>query len=163
MNKKRKMQYYFIIFCIVALCLLMVYIVGSTIHELVSRNKESHQVLAEFNELYEKEETQVILFASPVCKWCKQFVPVLDELASENDFEYYYLDVTKVVESDLSKIEEKTGLTFNAIPHLVILKNKKVIGDQTGAESKETTYELLKKTEIIKGESEDAESISPSS
>ena len=149
MDKKKKRQYYFIVTCIVFLSLLIVYLIGSSIYDFVSKTKESHKILAEFNEKYESDETQVILFASPTCKWCKKFVPILDEIAKENDFKYYYLDVTKVFEADYGEIISKIDIKINGIPHLIVLKDKKVIGEQTGAESKENTIEFLKEHQVI--------------
>ena len=151
MSKKRKRQYYFIIASIVILVLLMLYVIGSMVFDVIGKTKTSNKIVSEFNELYESDEVEIVLFASPTCKWCKQFVPILDELSKENDFKYYYFDMTEVFDNEFDKIEEKLDLEIKSIPKLVVIKDKQVIGEQTGAESKENTYEFLAKLNIVGG------------
>ena len=163
MEKKKPKQYYFIMACIVLLSLLIVYLVGRSVYEFVSKTNESHRILAEFNEKYENDGIQIILFASPTCKWCKKLVPILDEIAEENDLKYYYLDVTKLFDNDYNEIISKLDIEIDGIPHLVVVKDKKVLGEQVGAETKENTIEFFKKYGVIEGDVEDEQSVSTSS
>lgn len=163
MDKKRKIEFIAIMVAIVLLTIFLVYTLGKSIYDFVDRTNKSHQVVEKFNEIYQNEGTKIVLFASPKCRWCKKFIPILDEISKENDFKYIYLDVSSLFENDLNKIYEKLELEYEGIPHLIILNDQKVIGEQVGAEEKETTIELLKKVGVIKGEDEDGKSISASS
>ena len=163
MDKKRKIQLIAIIVLMIILIGFLIYTLGKSIYDFIDRNQKSAEVVEKFNEIYEKEGTKIVLFASPTCKWCKKFVPVLNEIAEEYDFTYTYLDVSLVFQDKLEEMYKRLDLDYNGIPHLVILNNQKVIGDQVGAEEKEKTIELLKNAGIIKGDVEDGKSISTSS
>ncbi len=152
MNKKRKIQLIIIVIFIILLTAFSIYQIGHTIYDYIDKSNKSSQIVDDFNEIYAKDGNQIILFASPFCKWCKQFVPVLDEISKENNFNYYYLDVSALFEKDLNKILEKLEIDFSSIPYLIILKNKKLVGDQTGFHEKDETLEFLKAMGIIEGE-----------
>ena len=163
MSKKRKIEFIVIIILMVLIIAFLLYSIGKSIYDYVNATKNSHEIVEKFNEIYEKEDTNIILFASKTCKWCKQFVPVLDEVTKENNLEYAYLEVGLLTEDDLKEIYGKLEIKYEGIPHLVIIKNKKVIGEQIGAQDKETTIELFKEIELIEGEDNDGESISTNS
>ncbi len=163
MNKKRKVQLTIIVILMILLSSFLLYTLGKSIYDFVERTRKSEEIVEKFNEIYDIEGTKIILFASPTCKWCKQFVPVLDEIAEENNFKYEYLDVGSLFEDDLNNIYNKMNIKFEGIPHLVVINNKEVIGEQVGAQDKETTIELLRNVGIIEGDVEDGESISTSS
>ena len=160
MSKKRKIQFIILVALMILLIIFLIYTLAKSIYEYTDRAKSSHKLVATFNEIYEKDGMEVILFASPSCKWCKKFVPILDEIAKENDFEYNYLDVTQLFQEDLEKIYEKLDIKYGGIPHLVVVENKKVLVDKIGAQEKDEAIEFLRKTGLIKGDVEDGESIS---
>ncbi len=163
MDKKRKWQLAIIVILMVLLIGFLVFVIGKSVYDFTTRTKESHAVVERFDEIYKKKGTQVVLFASPSCKWCKKFVPVLTEISKENNFEYIYLDMSMLFQEDLKKIYDKIKIEYKGIPHLIILKDGKVIGSQVGAQEKEDTIELLKNAGVIEGDVEDGESISTSS
>ncbi len=163
MDKKRKTQFTIIIIVMVILIGFLVYVMGKSIYDFINRTNESHAIVEKFDEIYEKKGTQVVLFASPTCKWCKKFVPVLDEISTENNFTYKYLDVSMLFQEDMQKIYDKLKVEYEGIPHLIILKDGKVVGSQVGAQEKDTTIELLTKAGVIEGDVEDDESISAGS
>jgi len=149
--------------CVAILVIIVFYTIGNLVYGFVTQTKRSKQILSDFNELYESDNAELILLASPTCQWCKKFVPILDEIVKENNLKYYYLNVTEIFDNDFNKIQEKIKINAKGIPHLIAIKDKKVIGEQGGAESKENTIEFLTDLGIIKGELEDGQSISASS
>lgn len=152
MDKKRKLLLGVIITIMVLLIGFLIYYVTSSVISYVNISKNSKRIVSEFNELYESSEIEVILFASPTCNFCKKFVPILDEIKKEEKIDYYYLNVLNLTKGDLNKILEKINANFKGIPHLIILKNKKIIGEISGFTEKEKVLELLEKTEVIKGD-----------
>ena len=160
MTKKRKTQLAIIIAIMVLLGGFVIYSIGKTIYEYVDIRVSTSKTIEKFDRIYEEKGTKVILFASPTCKWCKQFVPVLDSISKENNFKYEYIDISHLFKEDLNKLYEKINMEYKGIPHLIILDNQTVVGSQVGAESENATIELLKKVGIIKGDVENDESIS---
>lgn len=151
MSKKRKMVLYFLVFGIVFLGTYLVFQVGSLVYDYVNKKVEGGAIVEKFKELYDDNGYDVVLFASPTCVWCKQFVPVLNELAQENSFDYYYLDVTKLFKEDLDNIVALANVNLDGIPHLVVLKDKEIVGEQDGAREKEETLRFLEQTGVIEG------------
>lgn len=152
MDKKRKVLLGLIITVIVLLIGFIVYYVGSFVVNYVNLTKDSKKIIAEFNEIYESDEKQVILFARPTCAYCKKFVPILDEIKKEENIDYYYLNVSSLTKKDLNLIIDKLSVKLNGVPHLILLENKKILGEISGYNKKETVIELFKKTGVIKGD-----------
>ena len=68
MNKKSKIQLTIIITLMILLIVFLLYEVGYYIYNYVEVKNKRNQIMAEFTEIYEKEGTHIILFASPSCK-----------------------------------------------------------------------------------------------
>lgn len=163
MDKKRKIQFILIIAIMLILAGFLIYTLVKSIYDYTERTKGSNTQLELFNETYEKEGTKVVLIASTGCTWCKKFVPILDEISEEYNIKYTYVNAGLMFEEDFGKMYERLGVEFDGIPHLVIMKDQKVIGEQVGLNSKETTIELFKTAGLIEGDVEDGESISTNS
>ena len=152
MDKKRKLLLGLIITVIVLLIGFIIYYVGSFVINYINLTKDSKKIVTEFNEIYESDEKQVILFARPTCAYCKKFVPISDEIKKEENINYYYLNISSLTKKDLNMIIDKTGAKLNGVPHLVIIEKKKILGELSGYNKKETVIELFKKTGVIKGD-----------
>ena len=152
MNKKRKIQLGIIIVCIVALMALLLFYIGSMIFDYYKLQEKSKEIVAEFNELYEKDGKQVILFASPYCHFCQEFKPILEEIANENNFTYYYFDTSSVLNKEMNKIINSLNLNIKGVPHLIVMENKKLLGEQSGKNDKNETINFLKQNGIINEE-----------
>ena len=154
MNKKQKLQ---LAILIILMALLLGFLIFKTtvfIKDYINQKKKSEEIVEEFNELYEKGDLQVILFASKYCAFCKKFIPVLDEIKNEYGIDYYQLDITEVFKDELKSIFDKLGVESKGVPYLVVLQDKKVIKDQRGAQTKEFMIEFFKELDLIKGENE---------
>ena len=160
MNKKSKIQLTIIITLMILLIVFLLYEVGYYIYNYVEVKNKRNQIMAEFTEIYEKEGTHIILFASPSCKWCKKFVPILDEIVNENHLSYYYFDISSIYDSDMKSIKEKLDINFSGIPHLFVINEKKLIGEQSGAQEKDETIKFFENIGVIGGEINNGESIS---
>lgn len=108
------------------------------------------KTVKEFDKIYESEGEQVILFASPYCPHCKVFKPVLEEIAKENKFEFYLFDAYNIADKDMESVLKKLDISISGVPHLIVIKDKKVLAEQSGSRDKETTIEFLKKAGVIK-------------
>ena len=154
MNKKQKLQLAILIILMILLIGFLIFKTTVFIKEYLEQRKKSEEIVEEFNELYEKGDLQVILFASKYCAFCKKFIPVLDEIKNEYGIDYYQLDITEVFKEELNSIFDKLGVESKGVPYLVVLQDKKVIKDQRGAQTKKFMIEFFKELDLIKGESE---------
>ena len=152
MTKKQKVQLGIIYTCIIILILIVVAYVISCIYDYVKLREDSKQIVTEFNEIYESEEKQTILFASPYCHFCQEFKPLLETIAKENNFEFYYFDTSSIMDDKMQEIINKLDLNINGVPHLTVIENKKILGEQSGAHNKETTIKFLIEMGVIKKE-----------
>lgn len=149
MSTKRKCLLALIITVIVLLVAFLAYMATTTIIGVVKVSKDSHKIVEKFEELYEMDGERVILFASPTCQFCQRLKPVLDEIEG---FSYHYLDVTGITQGDMDKITKKLEIKIKGIPHMVVLKEKEVVGELSGYKDKEKVIQFLEKTGVIKGD-----------
>ena len=163
MNKQRKIQLTILITMMVLLIAFCLYVIGKSVYDFKERTDKRDETIEKFNLVYEKEGTQILLFASPTCQWCKKFVSILNEVSIENNFKYEYLDVSTFFQEDIEALYKKLDLKYEGIPHLVIIKDKKVVESQVGAMEKGATIEFLKGAGIIKGDVENDKSVSTDS
>ena len=152
MSKKRKIQLGIILTCIIALIAFLLFYIGSMIFDYYKLREKSEQTVTEFNELYEQEGKQVILFASPYCHFCQEFKPILEEISKEKSFSFYYFNTSSVLGKEMEKIIDKLELNIKGVPHLIVIENKKLLGEQSGKKSKEETIKYLEKVGMIKEE-----------
>ena len=152
MSKKHKIQLGIIWTCIIALAAIIIIYVASFVIDYVKLQENSKKIVTEFNEIYESSERKVVLFAASYCHFCQEFKPLLEEIAKENNFEFYYFDAGSVVKDEMNNIIDKLDLGINGVPHLAVIENKKLVGEQSGKRDKETTIKFLKETGIIKEE-----------
>ena len=73
---------------------------------------------------------KVIIIHSPSCPHCLVVVPILKQIAQENNLTFYYYDVTK--KADIDEIT-KLGLVVQYVPD-VIIYGKVYVGERTKAE-----------------------------
>lgn len=149
MTKKQKVQLAIIWICIITMIAMILIYIASVVIDIYQKHERGKQTVLEFNELYETEEKQVILFATPYCPFCQETKPLLETIAQENKFEIYYFDTSVVPKDEMNNIIDKLELNIKGVPHLVVIENKKLVGELSGKRDKETTIKFLTDTGII--------------
>ncbi len=71
-----------------------------------------------------KKDTGIIYFGFPECPWCRMIVPVLLEVAKENDIDIYYLNIydfrsTFVIENGKAKLSKEGEKDYYTILDLL--------------------------------------------
>lgn len=108
--------------------------------EVVKDNLFVYKTIEEVIEILE-DGTGVIYFGFPECKWCQAYVPMLDEVAKENNVkEIYYLNirqdrtdntkeyqkVVELLEDVLDKDDDGNPRVF--VPEVVVVVDGEVMG-----------------------------------
>lgn len=117
-----------------------------------SEKKELTEIkMDKYIELYEGNESKLILIARPTCHYCQIAEPIIKNIAYENDLEIYYLntdnfegdDETKLVQSN-EYFSEEFGT-----PLLLVVKNNEIIDKVDGLTDKSNYIEFFKSNGFI--------------
>ncbi len=154
MSKKNKRIMIILVSGIVILSSFLIGYFIKTIIDYSNQKTAAEKVMNGFFEIYESTKKEVVLFASPYCPYCEKLKPTLNEIALQNQITYYYFDTSLISKDMKQELEEKTKISFNAIPYLIVLDNKQVIGESIGNKSKDdviqflTTYGIIENKEV---------------
>jgi thioredoxin 1 len=99
-------------------------------HEVSDSNFES--------EVLKGEQPVLVDFWAPWCGPCRAIAPVMEELAKEYENQ---VKIVKMNVDDNPSTPSKYGI--RAIPTLILFKNGEVVGQVTGAVSKNNIKEMI--------------------
>ena len=108
-----------------------------------------NQVVKKFNKIYNSEERSVIYYASPTCGYCKLLSPILDTISEDYDMDYYYLDSTKLSNSERKEVLDKLEIEKHATPITIIVEDGKVIDKLEGYVPASEYLAFLKENEMV--------------
>lgn len=99
----------------------------------------------------EKEEAVVTILGLTTCSHCQQYKPTIEKLANKHKFKLYFFELDELTEEERNTVENTFELeTYeDSVPFTYIVKNKKVIAEDTGFESRDYTYQYLKDHKVI--------------
>ena len=99
-----------------------------------------------------KKEKVVTIVASSTCPHCKEYRPVIERLAKENNFNLYFFEVDLLDENDQYTLLGSYELSDyeGAVPYTFIVDAGKVNGTTVGFATEDETVEFLKKYKVMK-------------
>lgn len=146
---KNKSKIFTVILAVVAAILILLFL-GIKLRESgIIGSVDSNKVVKEFNKLYKSEERTVIYYASPTCGYCSLLSPILNTISEDYDMEYFYLDSTKLSNSERKEVLKKLEIEKHATPITVIVEDGKVIDKVEGYVPADEYLEFFKKNEMV--------------
>ena len=98
----------------------------------ININKNNFQ-----NEIMDSEKTVLLDFWAPWCAPCRMVVPVIEEIAGERPD----IKVGKINMDEQPELASKFSIM--SIPTLVVMKNRKIVQQVSGARPKNAILEML--------------------
>ena len=89
------------------------------------------------NEVMDSEKTVLLDFWASWCAPCRMVVPIIEEIASERPD----IKVGKINVDEQPELASKFGIM--SIPTLVVMKNRKIVQQVSGARPKNAILEML--------------------
>ncbi len=89
------------------------------------------------NEIMDSEKTVLLDFGAPWCAPCRMVVPVIEEIAGERPD----IKVGKINVDEQPELASKFSIM--SIPTLVVMKNRKIVQQVSGARPKNAILEML--------------------
>lgn len=148
-KEKKKSIILTIILIVIAIILLVAFVVSSLRSSGKIGSSDSGKVISEFEKKFNSKERIVIYYASPSCSFCKLQTPILETIASDYNMKYYYLDSSKLSNSQRNKALKTLELKEHATPSTVVVENGKVIDSVVGYVSGTEYVEFLKNAGML--------------
>ena len=98
----------------------------------ININKNNFQ-----NEVMNSDKTVLLDFWAPWCAPCRMVVPIIEEIAGERPD----IKVGKINVDEQPELASKFGIM--SIPTLVVMKNRKIVQQVSGARPKNAILEML--------------------
>lgn len=106
--------------------------------------------LETFNSIIENGEKKIILLGKESCPYCQMFQPLLDYMKEEYNFEYLYIDTTKITTKGLNEVIETLNIDPDdfGTPHLSLVDDGKVVDEIAGYVDEKQLLSFLIKYEF---------------
>ena len=142
MNEKKKLS----LILAIVLAIIATVIIGSIID-----NNKSNKIYKEIETTYNEKETNIIYLGRDDCGYCQMFDPVISNLSKTYNFDYTYININKLTNSDLEKTIELLNIDVSLFgtPYVVISENGKEVKNQIGYTDELTLFNLLQNNGII--------------
>ena len=112
-----------------------------------------------------KNKLQIVYIGRETCGWCAAFLPNLWDAQDEFDFTTLYIDIAKIIDFSAGSIidqdsydilndltgdgyEDYMEENFGATPMILIIKDNKIVGAQTGYSEYDTFKTVLENAGI---------------
>lgn len=116
---------------------------------------KSKKTLENLEEVVAQESKQIILLGKDNCVYCQMFMPLLDYMKDEYNFDYTYINTNKITKNTLLKILDKLKIDASdfGTPHLTITENGNVVDEIAGYVDELELLSFLKKHSFAKEDS----------
>lgn len=145
-KEKQKTIIFTVILAMILVGLVIAFITNN--FKKVEGTKESREILETFNEYFNSKERKVIYYASSDCSYCKLQTPILETIAKDYDIDYYYIDSSKLGETQRNEILEKLEIVHKT-PTTVVVENGKIIDTIVGYTDGFDYVEFFKEAELL--------------
>lgn len=146
MKENKKMLIVVIVLAIIAILVTIL---------AITENEKQKRILENFNNYFNSETNELIYFAKEGCYYCQLMDGAKKELLDDTSVDYFFVDTSKVSTGTLDKMLDKLGITKFGTPTLVIVKDGKVVKEQSGvfteSDNKNELEAFLKEYSIIEG------------
>lgn len=146
---KNKSKIVVTILAALAIILVVVLLIIKLRQNGVIGSVDSNRIVKEFNKIYNSEERSVIYYASPTCGYCNMLSPILDTISEDYDMDYFYLDSTKLSNSERKAVLDKLEIERHATPITIIVEKGKVIDKLEGYVAGKEYVEFFKNNGMV--------------
>ena len=106
------------------------------------------------NDVFKREDIQVVYMGRSTCSHCVSFLPILQKAQEEYDYETLYLDISTVDSDGQSKIvnldEEFFNENYGATPTVLLFKDNKIVDSHIGYSEYDDYASFLEKNGFSK-------------
>lgn len=108
---------------------------------------KSKKTLETIEELVSQESKQLIVLGKDNCVYCQMFIPLLDYMKEQYNFDYTYINTNKVTTKTLTKILDKLKISADdfGTPHLTLTENGNIIDEIAGYVDEKELLSFLQK------------------
>lgn len=137
-----------IILIIVAILILLIPL------SLVFKNMKGNNVIKNLDLLFESAEMRLLYIGSSSCRYCQIYSPILDKVSDANEFDYYYIDMEKLTETQYNKVIRKIGKEGQdfGTPYTALISSNKIVGEIPGFVEEDELIDFLIEKNFLKKE-----------
>lgn len=145
MNESKKLS----LILVIILSIIATVIIGTIID-----NNKSKKLYKKIETTYSEKNINIIYLGRDDCGYCQMFDPVISNLSKTYNFDYTYININKLTNSDLEKTIELLNIDVSLFgtPYIVISENGKEIKNQIGYTDEISLFNLLQSSGIISEE-----------
>lgn len=108
---------------------------------------KSKKVVENLEEIIAKDSKQIIVIGKDNCMYCQMFIPLLDYMKEQYNFDYTYINTNKITSRTLTKVLDK--LKINAedfgTPHLTLTEKGNIVDEIAGYVDEKELLAFLQK------------------
>jgi len=136
MNETKKMIITIAVICLLVLAIPLAYFYTYS---------QGEKVIKKVDNLIASNEKSLIFIGRPTCSYCNLLQPSLDRLAQDYNFEYAYVNIDELNDSQYERVVKKFGQDPNTFgtPYLAVVESGKKVGEQKGYVEEESNLNKI--------------------
>ncbi len=131
-------------------------LVGIIIAIIISSIMGSQNIddsVKQYEELLNSEEPHLLYIGSAECSYCELFDPIFNEIVTDYDVNYSYVDTSLLNDAELNHVMDVFN-TESSTPQVLVLQGGEIIDSQMGYVPRESFFSFLQDSEVINEEAE---------
>lgn len=112
---------------------------------------DDDEVVKSFINILNSSTKKLVYIGRPTCTYCQKLTPILEEVSTEYNIDYYYVNTDEIESNELSAILyklEKKSSTFGT-PYLAVVQKGEKIGESSGYIEKEKLVDFIKEKGLV--------------